>query len=54
MTQLTDVGAAQIARLIILKLVIKKIGKKLSLGIDFYYAARKGFTEFTELVLHTC
>ena len=48
MSQLTDVSAAQIATIDNFEVGYKgKIGKKLSLGIDFYYASRKGFTEFT-------
>ena len=48
MSQLTDVSAAQIATINNYEIGYKgKIGKKLSLGIDFYYAERKGFTEFT-------
>ena len=48
MNQLTDVGSAQIATIDNFEIGYKgRIGKKLSLGVDFYYAARKGFTEFT-------
>ena len=49
-TELTDVGTAQIGTIDNIEIGYKgRIGKKLSVGIDFYSTARKGFTEFTSV-----
>ena len=48
MSQLTDVGSARIGTIDNFEIGYKgRIGKKLSLAIDFYSTSRKGFTDFT-------
>ena len=48
MSQLTNVGSARIGTIDNFEIGYKgRIGKKLSLAIDFYSTSRKGFTDFT-------
>ena len=48
MSELTDVGSARIGTIDNFEIGYKgRIGKKLSLAVDFYSTSRKGFTDFT-------